>query len=162
MRPDQIKWFYDREREPLPINLPANVSLQSTGGTKKEKLFLEEKLDALIDSNIPGIFEEGNPVIKRLFVDYRSVELDYYRRTGIFPIMHTVVVKETLLKEYPLLAGNLWKAFVEAKQLSYSRMEDPRVSNLAWPHVYWEEEKAIFGKDLWPYNLKDNRKLWKR
>ena len=121
-------------------------------------MFLEEKLDALIDSNIPGIFEEGNPVIKRLFVDYRSVELDYYRRTGIFPIMHTVVVKETLLKEYPLLAGNLWKAFVEAKQLSYSRMEDPRVSNLAWPHVYWEEEKAIFGKDLWPYNLKDNRK----
>ena len=158
VRPDQIRWFYDREREPLPINLPANVSLQSTGGTKKEKLFLAEKLDALIDSNIPGIFEEGNPAIKRLFVDYRSVELDYYRRTGIFPIMHTIVVKETLLKEYPWLASNLWKAFVEAKQLSYSKMEDPRVSNLAWPHVYWEEEKTIFGKDLWPYNLKDNRK----
>ena len=121
-------------------------------------MFLEEKLDALVDPGNPSIFEDGNPAIKRLFDDYRSVELDYYRRTEIFPIMHTIVVKESLLNEHPWIATNLWKAFVEAKQLSYSKMKDSRVSNLAWPHVYWEEEKAIFGNDPWPYNLKDNRK----
>ena len=158
VRPDQIKWYYDRDWEPLPIALPNNVFLRNTGGIKNEKLFLEEKLDALLDPNTPSIFEEGNPAIKRLFDNYRAVELDYYRRTGIFPIMHTIVVKESLLKEHPWIATSLWKAFVEAKQLSYSNMKDPRVSNLAWPHVYWEEEKAIFGNDLWPYNLKDNRK----
>src|SRR5579875_3433984 len=145
VHPHQMKFFYEREREPLPISPPSNVSIQSTGGVKKEKLFLEGKLDALFDSNIPSIFEEGNPAIKRLFEDYRKVELDYYRRTGIFPIMHTIVIKQKLLEEHHWLATSVWRAFVDAKKESYTRMKDPRFSNLVWPHVYWDEEKSILG-----------------
>ncbi|MGH2638508.1 MAG: ABC transporter substrate-binding protein, partial [Rhabdochlamydiaceae bacterium] len=90
--------------------------------------------------------------------DYKSVELEYFRRTRIFPIMHTVVMRESLVKEEPGIASSVWKAFVEAKQLSYSKMNDPRISNLAWPHVYRDEENIVFGNDLWPYNLENNRK----
>jgi 4,5-dihydroxyphthalate decarboxylase len=159
VRPYQMKFYFDREREPLPISLPSNVSLQSTGGIKKEKLFLEGKLDALFDSNIPNIFAEGNPEIRRLFENYRDVELAYYKKTRIFPIMHTIVIREELLKEHPWLAEAVWRACIQSKKQSYERMKDPRLSNLVWPHVYWNEEKKIFGNDFWPYNLEDNRRV---
>jgi len=159
VHPHQMKFYYEREKEPLPISPPSNVSIESTGGVRKEKLFLEGKLDALFDSSIPSIFEEGNPEIRRLFEDYRRVELDYYRRTGLFPIMHTIVVRNDLLKQYPWLSTSVWKACVEAKKKSFERMKDPRFSNLIWPHVYLEEERKVLGKDFWPYNLKDNRKV---
>ncbi len=159
VRPEQMMFFYDREKEPLPISPPSNVSIQSTGGIKKEKLFLEGKLDALFDSNIPSIFAEGNSSIKRLFENYREVELEYYNKTGIFPIMHTIVIRQDLLDEHDWLAESVWKACVDAKKASYARMKDPRFSNLVWPHVYWEEEKKIFGDDPWSYNLADNKKV---
>lgn len=159
VHPHQMKFYYEREREPLPISPPSNVSIESTGGVKNSKLFLEGKLDALFDSDVPGIFEEGNPAIKRLFEDYRRVESDYYKKTGFFPIMHTIVIRDDLLKQYPWLSTSVWKACVSSKMKSFERMQDPRFSNLIWPHVYLEEERAMLGRDFWPYNLKDNQKV---
>lgn len=159
VHPHQMKFFYEREKEPLPISPPSNVSIESTGGVKKEKLFLEGKLDALFDSNIPPIFEEGNPAIKRMFEDYRTVELNYYKKTGFFPIMHTIVIRNELLKEYPWLSTSVWKACVASKKKGFERLKDPRFSNLIWPHVYLEEERKSLGKDFWPYNFKDNKKV---
>jgi 4,5-dihydroxyphthalate decarboxylase len=158
VKPEHIKWFFDRKSEPLPLSLPPNISIQSTNGVSKETLFLEDKLDALFDADIPRIFAEGNPKIRRLFPDYRSVELDYYKRTGIFPIMHTIVLTEQLVRQHPWIPLSVWRAFVEAKRKSYNRMEDARLSNLVWPHVYWEEEKKIFGPDPFPYSIEKNRK----
>jgi len=158
VKPEQIRWFFDREKEPLPISPPAGVSIQSTGGVKKERLFLEEKLDALFDSNIPNIFAEGNPAIRRLFEDYRSVELEYYKKTRIFPMMHTIVVKNKLLEEHPWISTSFWRALVAGKKESFARMKDPRFSNLVWPQVYLDDERSIFGRDFWPYNLRDNEK----
>jgi 4,5-dihydroxyphthalate decarboxylase len=159
VHPHQMKFFYEREKEPLPISPPSNVSIQSTRGVRKETLFLEGKLDALFDSSIPNIFEEGNSSIKRLFEDYRKVELEYYKKTGFFPIMHTIVIRDDLLKQYPWLSTSVWKACVGSKKKSFERMRDPRFSNLIWPHVYLEEERAAVGKDFWPYNLRDNEKV---
>lgn len=158
VRPEQIKWFFDRSDERLDVDLPKGVSIQRLPTRSKERLLLEDKLDALADGKIPSIFLDGNPKVKRLFEDFREVELEYYRRTGFFPIMHTVVLKESLYRENPWVATSIWRALVLSKQLSYRKAKDPRLSNLIWPHMYFQQESALFGPDPWPYNLEANRK----
>ncbi|HEV2139284.1 MAG TPA: PhnD/SsuA/transferrin family substrate-binding protein [Nitrososphaerales archaeon] len=157
VRPEQIKWFSDRE-DRLAVSFPEKVAIEKIPAKSKERLFLEGKLDSIIDGKVPGIFLDGNEKIRRLFENYKEVETDYYRRTGIFPIMHTVVVRKKVLEENPWVAVSVWKAFAEAKIRSYERMRDPRLSNLVWPLKYADEEGAILGEDPWRYNVRDNMK----
>lgn len=158
VRPENIRWFFDREEERVPIKLPDKISIQKIEATTKEQLIREGKLDAIIDAKVPKIFYDADSCISRLFPDYKEVERKYYQRTGIFPIMHTIVAKEQLFKDNPWLAVSLWKAFVHSKQISFQRMKDARLSNFVWPESYVQEEGKIFGDDPWKYNLKDNRK----
>lgn len=157
VRPEDVMWFTDRQ-DRFQVELPSRVRIEKIPPRSKEAMFLEGKLDCIIDGKIPEIFLRGNPKIRRLFENFREVEADYFRRTGIFPIMHTVVVKKKVFDENPWVAPSIWKAFVEAKERSYARMDDPRLSNLAWPHKYYAEEEQILGRDPWKYNVRDNRK----
>ena len=108
-----------------------------------------------IPRRAPILRGEGGGV-HRLFPDYRAVEIDYFRRTGLFPIMHTVVVRAALLAAHPWLAVSLVEAFREAKRRGYDYARFPRVSSLAWFPVYQAEERAILGPDPYPYDYHDN------
>jgi 4,5-dihydroxyphthalate decarboxylase len=158
VRPEQLRWFSDRDEERLEVRFPEKVHVEKIPARSKEGLFLEGKLDVIMDGKVPDIYVDRNPKVRRLFENFKEVEADYFRRTGFFPIMHTVVVRQKILKENPWAAVSIWKAFVRSKELSYRRMSDPRLSNLVWPQSYLSEERALFGDDPWRYNVRDNAK----
>jgi 4,5-dihydroxyphthalate decarboxylase len=97
--------------------------------------------------------------VKRLFENYKELEIDYYKRTGIFPIMHTTAIKQEIVERYPWVSLNLMGAFERAKKIAYERMENPRRVPLAWFRHAQEEQEDILGRDPWEYGLGDgNRK----
>jgi 4,5-dihydroxyphthalate decarboxylase len=116
-------------------------------------------LDAIIAPRMPRPFVEGSPLVRRLFPDYRKVEEDYYRRTGLFPIMHFAVIREDLYHRHPWVAESLYKAFSAAKEQAMQYLFEPNVlvCSLPWLVSEVERERAIFGPDLWPYGLAANR-----
>ena len=79
--------------------------------------------------------------------------LAFYRRTGIFPIMHVTTVKREIVERYPWVATNLVKAFEQAKQFAYRRVQNPRMVPLAWVRTAVEEQAAVLGPDPWAYGL---------
>jgi 4,5-dihydroxyphthalate decarboxylase len=98
--------------------------------------------------------------VARLFPDSKAEEMAYYQRTGIFPIMHVVGIRQSLAEQYPWLAINLFRAFNEAKTIAMERMRNPRIVPLAWYRAAWEEQEQILGPDPWEYGLTDkNRKI---
>ncbi len=98
-----------------------------------------------------------NKVVRRLWPNYRAVETDYYRRTGIFPIRHLVVVRDEVLQREPAVATHLVSAFETAKQQAYRYWADHRRSSLAWFGAEQEEERALLGPDPWAYSVEKNQ-----
>jgi 4,5-dihydroxyphthalate decarboxylase len=97
--------------------------------------------------------------VRRLFADPRAEERAWFRRTGIFPMMHTLVVQETLLERHPWVAESLVKAFGQAKRWCLEQMRFSGTSRytLPWLHADLEEVDELFGGDPWPYGLEANR-----
>ena len=97
--------------------------------------------------------------LRRLFPNYREVERDYYQRTGIFPIMHTVVIREDVHREHPWVAASLYKAFSEAKDLAINGLYDSDALALSLPFLldHVEEAWRTFGPDFWSYGVESNR-----
>lgn len=105
-------------------------------------------LDALL---IP--IESGAESAARLFPDPLETERAYHRETGIFPIMHTIVVRDSLLEKEPWLAQSLYDAFEAAKQRALESLDRPRWMPLAWVKPLVDEQRAILGDDPWEYGL---------
>jgi 4,5-dihydroxyphthalate decarboxylase len=95
-------------------------------------MLIDGEVDALIHAEIPNSFKQGDSRVRRLFPDAKAEEQRYFRATGLFPMMHTVVIKEDLLARAPWVATALLKAFRESKDLAWKQMEDPRRVSLAW------------------------------
>ena len=101
----------------------------------------------------------GHPDVARLFEDYMTVEAEYYRTTGIFPIMHVIALKRTALEAHPWIATNLFKAFEEAKRRSVARALEitaPRFP-IPWCFEHARQAQTLFGQDYWPYGVEANR-----
>ena len=96
----------------------------------------------------------------RLFPKYKEVEKEYYRQSGIFPIMHTVVLREEVYERYPWAAQSLYKAYLQAKDLCFERhLNAPALPvSLPWFGEAMEETLGMMGRDFWPYGLELNRK----
>ncbi len=124
-------------------------------GKKVEQMVLDGEVDAIIQPNVNRACLEGDPRIRRLWPDYRAVELEYYRRTGFFPIMHVTTVPTETVRKHPWVVESLTLAFEEAKQLAYRRLANPRNVPLAFYHTYWQEERELLGPDPWAYGLSD-------
>jgi 4,5-dihydroxyphthalate decarboxylase len=127
-----------------------------------EEMFAAGELDAIISNYIPALFLNGSPQIDRLFPRYKEAEQDYYRRTRIFPIMHTVVMRAGLHREHPWLARNLYRAFCEARDMAVEGLYDTDALRLALPWLldHVEETWRVFGKDFWANGLEANRPGW--
>ena len=97
------------------------------------------------------------PGVRRLWPNFREVEKQYYLRTKMFPIRHVVIVKNEILEKHPWVAQSLVTAFTEAKERGIKHVSDTRRSFLAWYGAELEEERELFGRDPWAYNIKDNR-----
>jgi 4,5-dihydroxyphthalate decarboxylase len=163
--PADVHWFIGgldtpTQRPLVPLNLPEAIKLEFLGENQTLEGMLEAgELDALFSIYIPDSFARGAPHIVRLFPDYKEAEKDYYRRTRIFPIMHTVVVREELHREHPWVARSIYDAFRAARDLAVNGLYDTDALRLALPWLidHLEETQAVFGEDFWSYGLEPNR-----
>src|SRR5690606_26297128 len=116
---DSVTYYTGGEEEPgrpekLKLDLPERIKIQPIEAHQTLSAMLETgEIDALHTARAPSSFYKKNSKVKRLFTNFQDVELDYYRKTGIFPIMHTVVMRRDLYESNRWLAQSLYKAFVE-------------------------------------------------
>jgi 4,5-dihydroxyphthalate decarboxylase len=162
---EDIYWFIGglagpTQRRLIPLNLPRKVNIEFLSSNQTLEAMLESgDLDALFVLYIPSTFQKGSPRIARLFPSYYEVEKDYYRRTRIFPIMHTVVVRDDVYREHPWVARSIYRAFCEARNLAIDGLYDTDALRLSLPWLihHIEETWEVLGKDFWAYGLEPNR-----
>jgi 4,5-dihydroxyphthalate decarboxylase len=163
--PDDMRWFIGgldapTQRPLLPLDLPASIRIDFLSGEKTlEGMLAAGELDALFSLYLPRSFLAGAPHIARLFPDHRQVEQDYFRRTKIFPIMHTVVIRADVHRDHPWVAQSLYAAFCQARDIAVEGLYDTDALHLALPFLidHIEETRRIFGHDFWSYGLAPNR-----
>ncbi len=146
--------------ERAPISLPDSVDLQQIPDDKTLSGMLEAgELDGYIGARAPSCFLRGAPHVGRLFKNYIEDEKDYFRRTRIFPIMHMVGIRKTLVEQHPWLAVSVYKAFLKAKALAVHELNEicHLAVTLPWMVHHHNEAKALMGEDYWPYGLDANR-----
>jgi 4,5-dihydroxyphthalate decarboxylase len=155
----QCTWVVERE-EDVEFTKPKDLRIEMIApGKRLDVMLAEGEIPAMLSPDLPRLFVQGDKRIMRLFPNYKDIELEFFRNTGIFPIMHVNVIKQEIVDKYPWVTTNLVKAFEEAKNLAYRRMANPRVVPLAWIRTAWEEQEEVLGLDPWAYGLGDaNRK----
>jgi 4,5-dihydroxyphthalate decarboxylase len=121
-------------------------------------MLAEGELDAVIHSSIIKPFMAGDPRVARLFPDFKAEEEKFFAKTGIFPIMHVLGVKNEIIEQYPWVAVNMFNAFTEAKAIAMKQMVNPRIVPLAWYREAWEEQEKLLGKDPWEYGLSERNR----
>jgi len=154
-----MTYVVERKEDVLALDPPADLKFEFLPkGADVEQMLLEGKLDAIMAPGIPRAVAEGDPRVGHLWEDYKDVEQDYFRRTGIFPIMHITTVPEAIVARHPWVVESLTLAFEEAKQIAFKRLANPRVVPLAWYRTQWEEERKALGRDPWEYGLSEINK----
>ncbi len=152
---DSIHWFTERG-EDIDFVPHAGLKIERiAAGETLDEMLLSGKIDARIEPEFPDPFLAGDPRCVRLFADHKAVEQDYWRRTGIFPIMHVTVVRREIVERHPWIVGSLVAAFEKAKAIAFERVENPRVVPLAWWADAWEEQRRVLGPDPWAYGLSE-------
>lgn len=147
------------QEERVELNLPPNIRLENIPGGKTLEGMLEAgEIDAMISPIAPIGLHRGSPNIGRLFPDFKRVEMEYYKKTGIVPIMHTVAIKREIYQKHPWVAQSLYKAFCQSKDICSAQLYEGsgRYTMLWWlPEI--EEEMKFFGGEIWPYGVERNR-----
>jgi 4,5-dihydroxyphthalate decarboxylase len=146
--------------EKLKLDLPSSIKLSPIGPTQTlSGMLAEGELDALVTARAPSTFQSKPDAVKRLFPDYVAKEKEYFGRTKIFPIMHTVVIRRDLYAKYPWVAQSLYKAFVASKKIASDMYAQTAAmtSMLPWTSAYADEARAEMGEDWWPYGLGPNQ-----
>ena len=150
-------------KERLALELPEDMDVaQIPEGSTLNELLLAGELDAVIAPTPPDGFTAGDKAVRRLFADPVAEEQAYYARTGLFPIMHVIGVRRTLADEHPGLAADLFRAFVEVRNLAMREHDLTARSSanrmmLPWFADQWEATKDLMGDDFWPYGVAENR-----
>jgi len=158
-----IEWLSELD-EDVDFTPPPGLKITQVPHDKSlEDMLVEGDIDALLSPDLIRPLTAGDKRVGRLFPNYKEEEIAFYRRTGIFPIMHVVAIKQEIVERHPWVAINLHKAFDEAKALAMKRMENPRIVPLAWYREAWEEQERILGRDPWEYGLAErNAKNFER
>ncbi len=139
-------------KEKIALTLPPGLKLTPAPDKSLSGMLASGEIDAAVSAREPGN-------AKRLFEDYQPLELAYWRKTRIFPIMHVVVLRRETYERNRWLAMNLMQAFEIAKQRSLARAIELSVSHMPLP---WVADSAsrwrdLAGKDFWPYGVEPNR-----
>lgn len=145
--------------EKLALSLPPEIHVEPIGPRETLSRALESgAIDALYTARAPSTYRNGSGRVMRLFEDYGAVERDYYLRTKIFPIMHTVAIRRELYNRHPWVAQSLYKAFLQAQREVYLALEDTAALKLMlpWLHEHVAETRQLMGGDFWPYGLAPN------
>ncbi|HEX4780292.1 MAG TPA: hypothetical protein VH301_06035 [Usitatibacter sp.] len=163
---DSVTYLTGGEEEPnrsekLKLDLPPNIKVQPIGPTDTLAAMLRDgKIDALYTARMPSTYKAGHEgPVRRLFESYMEVEQAYYRKTRIFPIMHTVAIKRSLYEQHPWVAMSLYKAFAKSQKETYDDLYVTAAlkAMLPWLTKHVEDARALMGDDFWPYGFEPNR-----
>jgi 4,5-dihydroxyphthalate decarboxylase len=146
--------------EKLPLDLPPEIRVERIGpGQTLSSMLARGEIDALYTARTPSCFRSGDGHVTRLFEDFATVERSYFRRSGIFPIMHTVVVRRGVYERDRWVAQSLYKAFCAAQQETYADLSQTAAlkTMLPWLVAHVEETRREMGDDFWPYGVERNR-----
>ena len=141
-----------------PLLKKLDIQVNNSGKSLSE-LIDSGEIDAIIGTDFP-IAMRTNKSIGRLFPNFPEVERDYYRKTGIYPIMHLVAIKRDLCERHPFIATSLYKALCKSKDISLARLRynGALATMIAWSIEQMEIMDSVFGEDPWPYGIERNRK----
>jgi len=167
VHPNQIHWKGGGQETPgreekLKLRLPPDIDYQPIPHDKTLSVMLDAgELDAMFTARTPSCFTKGSPNVKRLFENFIETEKEYYLRTGIFPIMHTITLKRSVYEENPWMAMSLYKACLRSKNMVLEKLKQtggaPLYAILPWGGWEAERTKRIMGDDWWPYGIEKNR-----
>jgi len=165
VRAGDMEWLVGGQEDPgrkerVKLDLPPEIKVDSIPDDKTLNGMLESgEIDALISARSPSSFVKGSSKVRRLFPNYKDVEIEYYKRTKIFPIMHVLVIHKQVYDKNPWVARSLYKAFCDAKDYAIKNMYISNTLASTLPWLPWEREqlREIFGPDWWPYGIEENR-----
>jgi 4,5-dihydroxyphthalate decarboxylase len=166
VRASEVRWFIGGldqagRRLKQTLVLPPEIHVEAIASVDTLSGMLERgDLDAVFTPRMPGPFVAGSARIRRLFPDYRRAEAEYFARTRIFPIMHTVVVRRDVYERDRWIAQSLVKALTEAKRMCAATIYNTAALAymLPWMNEEIESVRQLMGEDWWPYGLEPNRK----
>lgn len=150
------------ETERIPLSVPEGYSIEPIPDSTCLSEMLERRaLDAVVSPRMPQSFADKQGSVRRLFGNHKEVEQQYFRKTGIFPIMHTVVIRRDVLNKRSETAQNLFDLLEASKQLAFKRLydTDQLSASVVWLFDALEEQQALIGKDYWPSGLKQNARV---
>jgi 4,5-dihydroxyphthalate decarboxylase len=159
--PSDINWVQGGlenpgRRDKFPLNLPPGFPLSlAPEGQSLSGMLASGTLDAVMSARRPSCFVAGHPKVRRLYPNYRAAERDYFRKTGIFPIMHAVGIRRDVHDRYPWLAASVYKAFVQSKRLADAEFVETAALKigLPWINAEFDSTKELMGDDFWSYGL---------
>jgi 4,5-dihydroxyphthalate decarboxylase len=157
-----VEWFTGGVNEPLPgeriaLTLPPGIRVKYIGPARTlDELLRNGEIDAVISTRVPACHDEPGSKVVRLFPDYRKVESDYYKRTGFFPVMHTLAVRRRLADEQPELPASLFRAFTAGRDHAIAELAMVNAFRVAlpWPAAALDDAKKILGEDYWPFGFR--------
>ena len=159
----KIRWLQAGVNEPgraekVELKLPAGIRYEPRPDTSLSDMLASGKVDAVISARAPDTFVPGGAVV-RLFPDYRAEEERFFKKTGIFPIMHLMTMRRTAFEQHPWIAMNLYKMFDEAKRRCFNRLTDFTCARipLPWAAAIADEIAAGYGPDPYPYGIEASR-----
>lgn len=167
VNPSSVTYVTGGEEEPgrqekLKLDLPSRFKLEQIGPTQTlARMLADGEIDALHTARAPSTFYSEPDKVRRLFPDFVEVEKAYFRKTGIFPIMHVVAIRRDVYEKNRWIAQALCKAFAEAQQQTYEqlRVSASLKTMLPWQIAAVEETIATMGDEWWPYGIERNRKV---
>ncbi|MFL5031809.1 MAG: ABC transporter substrate-binding protein [Xanthobacteraceae bacterium] len=162
--PTDIHWRNGGQEQPgrqerTPLKPIPGLDLEPLGPDETlVGLLRAGELDALFTARAPSSYLAGEPHIARLFPDTRAAEKAYFKKTGLFPIMHLVGIRKSLVAQYPWLPVSVYKAFCEAKALAMTDLTDVNalMVTLPWLEAETKETMATMGADFWKYGVHEN------
>jgi len=164
VKPSDVTWVrggMDTSGRPekIKVTLPEDVIVEAAPeGATLNAMLMDGEIDGFVGPRWPRCFAEGHPHVGRLFSDSIGAASEYYQRTKIFPIMHVLGVRRSLVKQYPFLPSALLKAFSEAKAIAQAALQDTSATKVTMPFVEdtLNRAQALMGPDLWTYGVGAN------
>ena len=170
IRPSDLTWVRGGYEHPgrvekISLNLPPDVVVENAPADATiSDLLANGELDAVIGPRAPSCFDHGHPHVGYLFADPLATATEWFRRTRLFPIMHTLGIRRTLVDQHPWLPVAVFKAFERSKSIALAKLADTSATKVTLPFV--EEQlraaKKLIGEDFWAYGLEPNREVLSR
>jgi 4,5-dihydroxyphthalate decarboxylase len=178
LKPSDLRWRIGPLEQPARPLRPsaradaADIEIEALPeGKTLAGMLAEGELDAVFSARPPSCFRQAPPhsplrtgestgAVARLFPDYRAAEQAYYLKAGIYPVMHAVGIRNSLVEQHPWIAGNLFEAFAKAKEIAVANFEklSAFALTLPWIEAEYRATQAVLGEDIWPYGMAANRK----